>query len=622
MRLTTSTIGLALLATVVASCGGDGGSGPVAATIRVLPDAPSVQVGEAVTLTATPVDAKGNVVGVDGTLAWTTSAAAVATVDNKGLVTGVGAGTANITATIGQVTGSTTVTVLRVPVARVEVSPTPVSFNRSQTRQLTASVFAADNSALGGRTISWTTSDAAVVTLTGTTGATTTLTAVAPGTATVTATSEGIKRDVPVTVQPDPVIAFTPTAASFGSTAGGPSPAVQTVTVSNAGAGTLNGLTAGTITYGAGQPAGWLTAAFSGSTADPAPLTLRATTGSLTVGTYTASVPVASSVPGVAAKNLAVTFNIGSAIMLGATPASVSFNAPAVTGNPAAQTVNIFSVNGSPITGLAVSAIEYGASQPTGWLAASLSGTGTAATLTLQATVGSLPSGTYTANVPVTAAAATNSPLKVPVTFVVPAPLIALSATSGSFVAPQGVGTAPSQAITISNGGRGSLSGLQVSVTYGAGATNWLSASLSTTTAPATLTLTPTTNTIARGNYSASVQVSAAGVGNSPQNVTVSYALVFTFDQHIAGTLASTTAGTGCSNSSCHRIGGQTPVLAAGSGDVYARLLGGYVAPGNLAASLLYQRVNGSPSAMPPSGVIPSVRDAIAAWILDGARRN
>jgi hypothetical protein len=134
--------------------------------------------------------------------------------------------------------------------------------------------------------------------------------------------------------------------------------------------------------------------------------------------------------------------------------------------------------------------------------------------------------------------------------------------------------------------------------------------------------LTPTTNTIARGNYSASVQVSAAGVGNSPQNVTVSYALVFTFDQHIAGTLASTTAGTGCSNSSCHRIGGQTPVLAAGSGDVYARLLGGYVAPGNLAASLLYQRVNGSPSAMPPSGVIPSVRDAIAAWILDGARRN
>jgi hypothetical protein len=292
-----------------------------------------------------------------------------------------------------------------------------------------------------------------------------------------------------------------------------------------------------------------------------------------------------------------------------------------VTGNPVAQTVTVSSVNGTVIPNLGVSAIEYTAGQPTGWLTAALSGTSTPSTLTLNATVGSLAAGTYTANVPITAATATNSPLKIPVTFVVPAPLISLSATARSYVATQGIGTATSQTVTISNGGRGTLSNLQVSVSYAGGPTNWLSTSLSSTTAPSTLTMAPVANTIARGTYTATVVVSAAGVANSPQNVAVSYTLVFTFDQHIAGTLANTAVG-GCSNSSCHDPGGQTPVMGDGNANVYARLLGGYVTPGNLAASLLYQRVSGVGGPMPPSGVVTAIRDAIAAWILDGARRN
>jgi uncharacterized protein YjdB len=621
MRLTTLPLCLALVAPVLVSCGGDSGSGPVATTIKVLPDAPTVRVGETVTLVATPVDGNGNVVGVNGQIAWSSSAAAVATVDNTGKVTGVSAGTADITASVGQISGTTRVTVLRPPVARVDITPATVTFGRSQTRQLTASVFAADNTALANRTVTWTTSNTAVATLSATSGTSVTVTAVAPGDATVSATSEGVKRDATVTVQPDPVIAFAPASASFGSTAGGANPAAQTVTVANSGGGTLSGLAAGAVTYTAGQPTGWLTAAFEGSTTDPAPLTLRATTGSLAMGTYTASVPVTSSLAGVNAKTFPVTFNIGSALVLGAAPSSVSFTAPASTGNPAAQTVNVISVNGTPITGLGVSAVEYGAGQPTGWLTASLASTTTPATLTLTAATGTLATGTYTANVPITAASATNTPFRIPVTFVVPAALISLSSPTAGFTATQSIGTAPSQSIVVSNGGRGTLSGLSVTVSYAGGPSGWLSASLNTTTAPATLTLAPIANSIARGTYSATVQVSATGVANSPQNVAIGYTLVYTFDQHIAGTLANTAVG-GCSNSSCHKIGGQTPVLAAGSGDVYARLLGGYVTPGNLAASLLYQRVASTSSPMPPSGVVPAIRDAIGAWILDGARRN
>jgi uncharacterized protein YjdB len=612
---------LALVAPVLVSCGGDSGSGPVAAAIKVLPDGPTIRVGESVTLVATPVDASGNVVGLNGQIAWSSSAAAVATVDVTGKVTGVSAGTADITASVGQVSGSTRVTVLRPPVARVDITPASVTFARSQARQLTASVFAADNTALTDRTVTWTTSNTAVATLSAASGASVTVTAVAPGAATVSATSEGVKRDATVTVQPDPVITFAPASASFGSTAGGQNPAAQTITVSNSGGGTLSGLSAGAVTYAAGQPAGWLTAAFDGSTTDPAPLTLRATTGSLAAGTYTASVPVTSSLAGVTAKSFPVTFTIGSALVLGATPTSVSFTAPAGSGNPPAQTVNVFSVNGTAITGLGTSAIEYGNGQPSGWLAASLSTTTTPSTLTLTANVGALGSGTYTANVPITAATATNSPLKIPVTFVVPAATISLSATSLSFTATQSIGTAAGQQIAISNGGRGTLSGLQVSVSYAGGPSGWLNTNLSSTTAPATLTLTPNAPALSRGTYTATVQVSAAGVANSPRNVDASLTLVYTFDTHIAATLASTATG-GCSNASCHKIGGQNPVMAAGSGDVYARLLSGYVTPGSLAASLLYQRVNSSTSPMPPSGIVPAIRDAIGAWILDGARRN
>lgn len=606
----------------LAACGGDGGSEPGATTVTVLPNAPSLKIGETVTLVATPKDAGGNVIAVNGPITWSSSTPAVATVNDAGKVTAVAAGTTDVTATIARVSGSTRVTVLKPPVARVDVVPATVTFGRSQTQQLTATMFAADNAPLADRTVTWTTSNTAVVTLSGTTGTTVTITAVAPGNAVVSATSEGVKKDVAVTVGTDPVITFTPASASFGSSAGGGNPPAQTVTVSNGGGGTLSGLAAGAISYTAGQPSGWLTAAFEGGTTAPAPLTLRATTGSLAEGTYTAAVPISSTAPGAASKNLAVTFNIGSAIALGATPANVSFTAPAGSGNPAAQTVNVFSVNGTAIPGLTLGAVEYAGGQPTGWLNPSLSAATTPATLMLPVNVGSLPSGTYTANVPISAPTATNSPLKVGVTLTVPAPLIALSATSRTFTATQSVGTAAGQTVAITNGGRGNLTGLQATVSYAGGPTNWLNVNLSGTTAPATLTLTPVANTIARGTYSATVQISAAGVGNSPQNVGVSYSLVYTFDQHIAGIVQNTVLPTGCSNASCHRSGGQAPVMAAGSGDVYARLLSGYVSAGSPATSLLYQRVSSTSAPMPPAGVNAGIRDAIRDWILDGARRN
>jgi hypothetical protein len=76
----------------------------------------------------------------------------------------------------------------------------------------------------------------------------------------------------------------------------------------------------------------------------------------------------------------------------------------------------------------------------------------------------------------------------------------------------------------VTNGGGGSLTGLAVgTITYGAGATGWLSATLNTTTAPATLTLQPTTGSIVAGTYTATVPITSGVASNSPQNVSVTF---------------------------------------------------------------------------------------------------
>jgi hypothetical protein len=104
-----------------------------------------------------------------------------------------------------------------------------------------------------------------------------------------------------------------------------------------------------------------------------------------------------------------------------------------------------------------------------------------------------------------------------------PAPAITLSADSVRFDAAAGQGSPAAQGIAITNGGGLSLSGITIgTITYGAGALNWLLAQLDTTVAPATLTLTAATGTITQtGTYTATVPIAAPGATNSPQQIDV-----------------------------------------------------------------------------------------------------
>lgn len=111
-------------------------------------------------------------------------------------------------------------------------------------------------------------------------------------------------------VPPPPTVAITlsPTAIAFNDTAGTPNATAQAVSVTGNGNASLNGLSVGTMTYGAGT-AGWLTATLSGADA-PATLTLTPANRGIAPGTYTATIPVASSVASNSPQTVTVTFTV------------------------------------------------------------------------------------------------------------------------------------------------------------------------------------------------------------------------------------------------------------------------------------------------------------------------
>src|SRR4029079_19156756 len=101
----------------------------------------------------------------DRSLTWSSSDASVATVSNSGLVTAVAPGTVQITATSEGVSGGAGLTVSApppAPVASVSVSLNAPSLTPGQTTQANATLRDAAGTVLSGRSVTWSTSNAAV----------------------------------------------------------------------------------------------------------------------------------------------------------------------------------------------------------------------------------------------------------------------------------------------------------------------------------------------------------------------------------------------------------------------------------------------------------------------------
>ena len=199
---------------VLAGCGG-GDSGPtsptpstptptppppparVATSIAVTPSSHTLAtIGATVQLTATVRDQNNNPMSGQ-TVNWTSSNTTVATVGGSGLVTAVSNGTAQITARSGNASGTANITVAEPVPTRITIAPSSHTLEAiGATVQLSATVRDQRNNVMSGQTITWSSGDEAVATVSGT-GL---VTAVGNGMTEITAKSGSLSSSADITV--------------------------------------------------------------------------------------------------------------------------------------------------------------------------------------------------------------------------------------------------------------------------------------------------------------------------------------------------------------------------------------------------------------------------------------
>jgi uncharacterized protein YjdB len=282
----------------------------------VTPSTASATVGGFVQLSASVRDAAGT--ELPGRLVgWSSSDETVAIVSSTGRVSALKAGTATITASSEGKSGTATVTVTGVPVATVNVTPGTATITVGQTANLDAQTLDANNNVLTGRTITWSTSNTGVATVSQT-GA---VTGVAAGTATITATSEGKSGTATVTVTAVPVATVTVAPPTLSLQVG------QTGTLAATTRDAANNVLTGRTVTWASSNTGVATVAPNGTVTAAAPGTATITaTSEGKSGTATVTVtaiPVASVTVAPTTANL----TIGGTQQITATPRDAQGNA-------------------------------------------------------------------------------------------------------------------------------------------------------------------------------------------------------------------------------------------------------------------------------------------------------
>jgi len=402
------------------------------ATVDVTPSSTlNLSVGATAQLTGIPKGSHGEQM-TSRTVTWQSANSAVATVSATGQVTGAGGGSTQITATSEGKT-STPVAVV-VTAGQIALSRTAVAFDAlsgsTNPAAQTVSITNSGSGTLAGLTVGaiqygagqptgWLTASLTPATApstltlqpaTGTLNAGT-YTAVVP----VTSTGAGNSpQNVTVTFVVNASVSLTIGGAGTGSgtvTVGG-----FTCTITNGAATGSCALRAavGTPVVLTATPTG--TSVFSGWSGD-------------CTGTSTCSLTMSAN------RSVTAAFNPPSQTVIALSSSTVSFAAGQGGGNPPLQTVSISNGGAVALTGLAVSAVQYTAGQPTGWLSVGLTGTTAPADLNLQPTIGALAPGTYTATVNVTSPVASNSPATVTINLVVIAKpvVITFAATTVTF---------------------------------------------------------------------------------------------------------------------------------------------------------------------------------------------
>ena len=216
--------------TITATLGGISGSTLLTVTpasvvsIAVNPAIAAIPLGLTQAFTALGTFSDGSTQDVTNSVHWSSSVAAVATVSNtpgsNGIATSTGSGATVISATLGGVAGSASLTVTAALLAAIEISPQSPSISTGGTEQFTAIGLYTDGSTPNiTTTANWASSSATVATISNTSGSQGLATSAGSGTAEISASVGPLTASTTLTVQ-DQLVSISVTPASSVITPG------------------------------------------------------------------------------------------------------------------------------------------------------------------------------------------------------------------------------------------------------------------------------------------------------------------------------------------------------------------------------------------------------------------
>jgi len=171
-------------------------------SVVVTPQSLELVVGTSGALAAEVSDGAGNVLR-DRRVVWASANPGVATVSDNGVVTAVSAGRVEIAATSEGKSGIASVNVAAVAprVTTVRIVPDKVDVFVAAATTLVATPYDSKGAAIAGRTVVWTTNNAAVASI----SQNGTVTGIVPGNAVITAVIDGVTGNATVSVHLVPV---------------------------------------------------------------------------------------------------------------------------------------------------------------------------------------------------------------------------------------------------------------------------------------------------------------------------------------------------------------------------------------------------------------------------------
>ena len=195
--------------TITATSGPISGSTPLNVTpavlvsIAVTPADPSIALGDTQQFTATGTFSDSHAQDLTETATWASDTPSSATVNQGGLATGVGTGTATISATSGEIAGSTVLTVTGAVLVSITITPQMATIPLGTTQQFTATGTYSDGTKKDlTKKGHWSSSNATVATISNADATHGLATSEGVGTTTIGIALDGVSDSATLTISP------------------------------------------------------------------------------------------------------------------------------------------------------------------------------------------------------------------------------------------------------------------------------------------------------------------------------------------------------------------------------------------------------------------------------------